>query len=270
MTILRYEDIEAAISHGELLVNAVQASIQSASYDLRVGTIFREGQIINADHPEHARQFSIQPGELVSIFTLEEVKLPADTAGFAFAMNALSSQGLLVLNPGHVDPGYQGPLTVKAINLRKTPISISRGLSIFTLVFFKVGAHTTHPYAKNQPDRSAKETTFHATELERMPNSLADLLRASKDLPLVASDQMDRAIRKHWMSRWTLVLTAVAATTGVIAISCPRAQDAGDDAVTSHNQGGQSRQSVQPAPRSQDSSAMITSPNAADSQAKRK
>src|SRR5947208_2986327 len=124
MTILRYEDIDAAITGGELLVNAVNASIQPASYDLRVGTIFREGQIINADHPEHARQFSIQPGELVSIFTLEELKLPADIAGFAFAMNALSSQGLLVLNPGHVDPGYKGPLTVKAINLRKTPISI--------------------------------------------------------------------------------------------------------------------------------------------------
>src|SRR5581483_8187980 len=220
MTILRYEDIEAAITHGELLSNAITSSIQPASYDLRVGTIFREGQIINGAHPDHAKQFSIQPGELVSIFTLEELRLPADTAGVAFAMNSLSSQGLLVLNPGHVDPGYEGPLTVKALNLRKTPISIYLGLPIFTLVLFKIGSHTTHPYAQNQPDRSAKETGFHATEVERMPNSLADLLRASKDLPFVSAEEMDRQIRKHWMTRLTLALAAIAAVASVIAVSC--------------------------------------------------
>jgi deoxycytidine triphosphate deaminase len=265
MTILRYEDIEAAIARRELLTNATHASIQSASYDLRVGTIFREGQIINANHPDHGSQFSIQPGELVSIFTLEEVKLPADTAAFAFAMNALSSQGLLVLNPGHVDPGYEGPLTVKAINLRKTPISISRESPIFTVVFFKVGAHTTHPYTRNQPDRRVKETEFHATELERMPNSIADLLRASKDLPTVSSEQMERAIRGYWLTWLTIVLAGVAAVTGVIAVSRHDSRDPRASAVTSPESGVPSPQPQQPPLRSQDSTSSRGRPRATDS-----
>ncbi len=230
MIILRHEELQAEIDAGRLVSQADQERIQAASYDLRVGTIFRDGEIVNADHVERDRAFQIQPGELVSIFTLEEVNLPANIAGFAFAMNRLSSQGLLVLNPGHVDPGYRGPLTVKALNLRKTPITVSRRDPIFTIIFFDIGGHTTHPYPGNQPNRRTRETDFNALEQERTPKSIADLLRASKDLPTVSRDQMDRAIREHWMSRLILFFTAVAAITGLIliylAITPPRGQPA--------------------------------------------
>jgi len=129
-----------------------------------------------------------------------------------------------VLNPGHVDPGYNGPLTVKALNLRKTPISISLGLPIFTIVFLRLSESTEHPYNKNQPDRDEKEAKFHATEQERTPTSLADLLRVSDDLPMVSGDAMDRAIRKHWMTRTTLILAAIAAIFSVIG-PCPGRSD---------------------------------------------
>ncbi len=215
--ILRYEDIEEALNKGQLITNAVNSSIQPASYDMRVGTIFRDGKIINDVHEERDRPFMIQPGEIVSIFTMEELKIPANIVGVAFAINKWSSEGFLVLNPGHIDPGYEGPLTVKAINLRKAPISISRGQPIFTVIFQEIGSSTTHPYPRPNQTRSERERSFHAREQEVGPASLADLLRAWKDSPFVTRDDVDKAIRSHWTSRWTFILLSVAAVASVIA-----------------------------------------------------
>jgi len=216
--ILRYEDIEQELQNGRLLTNAVNGSIQPSSYDMRVGTIFKNGKLVNETHEERDRPFQIRPGELVSIFTMEEVRLPGSIAGVAFAMNKWSSEGLLVLNPGHIDPGYEGPLTVKALNLRKTPVNISRGEPIFTVMFFDIGPHTTHPYPRPQLNRQEKERSFHAREQEVAPKGLAELLSVSQDLPFMTADQVDKAIRQHWVSRWTFGLLVVAALGGLAAL----------------------------------------------------
>jgi deoxycytidine triphosphate deaminase len=218
MNVLRYEDIESELNEGRLINNSVVSSIQPASYDLRVGTIFRDGKIINQEHEEKDRQFSIRPGEIVSFFTMEEVQLPSDIAGLVFAMNRWSSEGLLVLNSGHIDPGYKGPLIVKAINLRKTTISVSRGDPIFTIVFLRMKNHTTHAYTKFEAVRS-KERSFNAREQEIAPASLANLLTYSEDLPLVSEIQMDRAVRNHWMTRAAFGLTLVAAVAAVVGVA---------------------------------------------------
>ena len=104
--ILVKQDIEEAMDRGELLANASKQNLRSCSYDLRIGTIFRNGQLINDIHPEANLQVIIQPGEIISIFTLEEVILSDDIMATVFAINAQSSRGLLVLNPGHIDPGF--------------------------------------------------------------------------------------------------------------------------------------------------------------------
>jgi deoxycytidine triphosphate deaminase len=216
--ILRFEDIEEALNEGKLLTNWTRSSIQAASYDLRVGTIFKDGKIVNEEHEERQRPFLIQPGEIISIFTLEEVILPPNIAGVTFAINKWSSEGLLVLNPGHVDPGYRGPLTVKALNLRKTPISISREEPIFTIIFHNIGSHTSHPYPGAVLSRHEKERSFHAREQEIAPTSLGDLLKVMANLPFVTNEQMDRAIREHWISRWTFGLLIVAAIGAILAV----------------------------------------------------
>jgi deoxycytidine triphosphate deaminase len=217
-TILRFEDIEKDLNDGKLLSNWTKSSIQGASYDLRVGTIFKNGKIVNEEHEERQRPFQIQPGEIISIFTLEEVNLPLDIAGVAFAMNKWSSEGLLVLNPGHIDPGYRGTLTVKALNLRKTPISISREQTIFTIVFHNIGNQTSHPYSGTVLSTHEKEKSFHAREQEIAPNSLGDLIKVMADLPFVTKEQVDRAICDHWMSRWTFGLLIVAALAATLAV----------------------------------------------------
>jgi len=217
-TILRFEDMEEMLNSGKLIKKWTKSSLKATSYDLRVGTIFKNGKIINENHEERQRPFLIQPGEIVSIFTLEEVFLPSDIAGVAFAMNKWSSEGLLVLNPGHVDPGYEGPLTVTAINLRKTSMSISREDPIFTIVFYNIGGPTSHPYRSTSLTRDEKERSFHARNQEIAPGSLAHLIKVMPGLPFITKDQMDRAIREHWMSKWTFILLLAAAIGSILAV----------------------------------------------------
>ncbi len=144
--ILSKQDIEAKIDSGELVLNAVKANLEACSYDLRIGTIFKNGQIINENHPDANRQFDIQPGEIINLFTWEEIKLSSKIMATVFARNAESSfKGLLVLNPGHIDPGFQGLITIKAINLGKDPLSIQRGQKILTIIFEEMPNVTTSP-----------------------------------------------------------------------------------------------------------------------------
>jgi|SRR5215469_8521866 len=231
-SILRYEDIEHELDNQHLIAHTIKASIQPCSYDLRIGTLFRGGQIVDAQHNQARQRFLIEPGEIITILTLEELSLPSDMMAVAFPMNKWSSEGLLVLNPGFVDPGFNGPLSVKMVNLRKTRISIQREEPIFTVSFFRMGADTAHPYTRNEP-RHDREVQMNTRELEQSAGSIAELMKFApnppyttpeqvdkivREHPFMTRDSVDKAIRDHWMSRAMIFSTVIAALAGIAAV----------------------------------------------------
>jgi dUTPase len=201
--VLTYDDIVLELANNRLISGGDAKYVEACSYDMRVGTIFREGLPIRGAQG----QAILQPGDIVSLFTLEELDLPADIAATAFAMNAMSSQGILVLNPGHVDPGYKGPLTVRAINLRATPKAIDLGTRIFTVVFERLPKATGKPYGPIPGDREERELKFNSIDVEQNPHSMARLVMLGKDRPLMTGDEVDRRIRDHWTTKATLIGT---------------------------------------------------------------
>lgn len=217
MGILVKQDIEQAIDRGELLHNAIKANLQSCSYDLRVGTIFRKGQVINETSPDAHSQIIIQPGEIIGIFTLEEVILPDNMIGTVFAANELSSRGLLVLNPGHIDPGFKGTISVKALNLRKVPLALSRGMPIFTIIFEQLPKSTTSPYSKNI-SKDQREREYNERDVELSPESIAELVALGKDSPYPTRQEVREIVQQHWTTVLTLILTFVASLTGIISV----------------------------------------------------
>jgi PPOX class probable F420-dependent enzyme len=54
--ILSSQDIEAYVDEGKLIVNVRKENIQACSYDLRIGTIFKDGQIISNEQRKSFRQ----------------------------------------------------------------------------------------------------------------------------------------------------------------------------------------------------------------------
>jgi len=198
--ILSKQDIEAKIDSGELVLNAVKANLEACSYDLRIGTIFKNGQIINENHPDANRQFDIQPGEIINLFTLEEIKLSSKIMATVFARNAESSfKALLVLNPGHIDPGFQGLITIKAINLGKDPLSIQRGQKILTIIFEEMPNFTTSPYNR-QMSRAEQEQKFNDVLVQQNTYNLSQIIVGGSD---------------SWLS---LIFTFIAAVAGVLAV----------------------------------------------------
>jgi len=230
--ILAKQDIEALINDGKLISNADLGRLEPCSYDMRVGTIFYEGQVINGAHSQADAQIIVQPGEIISLFTEEELHLPLNIAATAFAINEMSSKGLLVLNPGHIDPGFEGPLTVKALNMRKVPLAITRGQAIFTVIFECMPTSTNKKYSGNK-SRADREREFNARDVETAPGTLANLVILGTDAPFpnrqevremialapfVNEQKVKELIGEHWMSRWTLVFTIVAAIASIVAV----------------------------------------------------
>jgi hypothetical protein len=137
----------------------------------------------------------------------------------------MSSQGILVLNPGHIDPGYCGPLTVRAINLGATTKPIDLGARIFTVVFERLTKETSKPYPALQGSREERENKFSEMDFAQNPHSLGRLLEVGSDKPLMTGDEVDRRIREHWYSKATLIgtlmgviLAAIAALFAVIGV----------------------------------------------------
>jgi deoxycytidine triphosphate deaminase len=216
--ILVKQDIEAAINRGQLIKNAVNDNLQACSYDMRIGTVFKDGQIINTSSSQSNTQFVVKPGEIISIFTWEDIELPDDVMATAFAINSQSSRGLLVLNPGHIDPGFKGCLTVKAFNMRKAPLTITRGMPIFTVVFQQLPKSTTSPYDKNIP-RDQREREFNEKDVEVSARNLSEIVTIEKDSPYPTRQDVKELIQNHWMSWWSLILSFIAAVAGIIAVA---------------------------------------------------
>jgi deoxycytidine triphosphate deaminase len=187
-------EILSHLAHGTLITDASPDSVQGCSYDMRIGTIFRGRERIKRDSPHPDKFVQIQPGEIVSILTLEELRLPNDIAAIAFAINLQSSRGLLVLNPGHVDPGFIGPLTVTALNLNKSPLSIELGRKIFTVVFERL-PRATQLYSENRP-RTDREHDLSQHIQTAASRNVGDLIVANAESPFVSQADLDRSIQE--------------------------------------------------------------------------
>jgi dUTPase len=166
---------------------------------------------------DHDEAVTIQPGDIICILTHEELCLTNHIAASAFAMNHWSSQGLLVLNPGHIDPGYTGPLSVRLINIRSTPKNISFGEPIFTVVFEKLPADVGMPYSDNK-SREDLERNYGDLDVEQNPGSLGKTIARGESPPFLSTDQVHQAIKEHWLSQCIFWFTLIAAATGLVTV----------------------------------------------------
>lgn len=221
------QDLKFCFDNYQLISHYDSSNLEASSYDLRIGTIFKDKKVIK----DTEEQLSIEPGEIINLFTLEEVNLPPNVAATVYPINSQSSRGLLVLNPGHIDPGYHGPITVKAINLRRVTLPINRGKKILTIIFYVLPKSTTSPYARNKP-RDKMENSFNSNLIEQDTNNLSEIIALKKDGPYPTRQEVkelmqkesyqneqdvERLIQEHWMSKWTLFLTLFAAIGSIVA-----------------------------------------------------
>ena len=153
MGVLTKKQIEDRVNNGQLLRRPRkdgdgQLDIEADSYDLAAGTAIwkefgvnrNEQKVITLKHnPDLSRAeqltVSVQPGQMVFVVTQEDVLMPMDLCGTVYSRNNLALKGILALNAGHVDSGYEGPIAIRLINMRATPWTLALGDPIFTIAF---------------------------------------------------------------------------------------------------------------------------------------
>src|SRR5580693_7581434 len=98
--------------------------------DQRLRTGVKEGNIL--------RTVELQPGQMMSIITKEELAIPADVCATVYSKNSIALKGIFAFNAGHVDPGYRGPIIIRVLNLRRTKLTLTMGQPVFLIVFEKL------------------------------------------------------------------------------------------------------------------------------------
>lgn len=134
--------------------------VQPNSIDLRIGKIYLPEKAADdlggANLP--VLEHTLASGDTAVIKTLEGLSLPKNLCAIGFPPARLSISGLLMTNPGLVDPGYglgiAGglPLHCTVINMGRKPIPLFVGKPIISLVFVKL----TQDCAKGFSDRVPK------------------------------------------------------------------------------------------------------------------
>ena len=153
MGVLTKKQIEDRVNNGQLLRHPRkdgdgQLDIEADSYDLAAGTAIWKESGVNRNeqkvttlkhNPDLSRAeqltVSVQPGQMVFVVTQEDVLMPMDLCGTVYSRNNLALKGILALNAGHVDSGYEGPIAIRLINMRATPWNLALGDPIFTIAF---------------------------------------------------------------------------------------------------------------------------------------
>jgi dUTPase len=111
-----------------LIVNAVESGFRGSSYDVRIEHI-----VTNAG--DVVQSFNMPPQGIVQVVSAERVKLPRSVTGLAYVKTSLCNEGILALNMGIIDPGYDGPISTFLLNFSGTSRLLTEGETFLRLQF---------------------------------------------------------------------------------------------------------------------------------------
>lgn len=160
-------DVQRALSEDPF---GRDSPIQPTSVDLHVGGVFLPGET----ELDCRKEFDLDPGKSIIVTTHESFNMPDDVAALAFPLAGRGQKGLLMLNPGHIDPGYKGNVWFSFINLSRETHRLSQGDRISTVLFWScepVESNFTnrHGYVvhSNPPDDVVRSIAGDALMLEQ-------------------------------------------------------------------------------------------------------
>jgi deoxycytidine triphosphate deaminase len=185
-------------------------NFEPSSYDLRIGSVFKNGKIYSEhfNTVDFNNNIEIKPSEIVTLLTLEEICIPSNCIGTVFALNSHSSTGLLILNPGHIDPGFKGPISICAINLSNQIIRLHIKQKIFTLIIETTNKEIPKGeiYNGNKViSRKEREELFNRNNASRLSSSFFDLISEYRDTPYFREQVIGIFKEKAWEYMKTII-----------------------------------------------------------------
>jgi deoxycytidine triphosphate deaminase len=186
---------------------APDSAVQPCSIDLHIGEIFLPET--KKDEPGHQdspiRKHILEAGHTAVVTTRESFSLPPDIAGIGFPPDSVSSQGILMTNPGHVDPGYKGSLRFTLINMGSGDYELREGDSIVTMLLFELSSPVQKDYASRRAGQSK-----HGGIQDTLNHLAADFVNVEKRAAKIATMEVGKA------ALWAAVMPAF--VSGIIAL----------------------------------------------------
>lgn len=179
--------------------------IQPSSIDLHIGEIYlpdrdpeKPGGV---DNP--VKKFALRFGHTAVVKTREKLNLPNDVAGFGFPPARVAFGGLLMINPGHIDPGYSGYLHLTLINVGRADIVLDCNEAIFSLLLIRLGREVHRDYSQRRDSTDPGHQRF-ANQLDRLS---PDFLDVETRTTAAAQKAVDKASIRTPI--WTAVITGL-------------------------------------------------------------
>ncbi|MEL0438456.1 dCTP deaminase [Phycobacter sp. K97] len=225
--ILGDTEIRKAIKDGLLEVSELDVDgvdlrsadcrIQPSSLDLTVGQIFDPPKdmhgLDNLERwPQPLMGLRLLPGHSAIVETQQTLKLSNQISAFGFPPAHLARKALLMTNPGHIDPGYEGKLTFTVINLGRETIYLDRSDIIVTLLLFRLeGEGAKHGYADRRADQPKKTEEGRRKSRSRLLNTLApDFGDFTQRMEIAAEKAVNRTLAREEMKKYWVSAAAVA------------------------------------------------------------
>lgn len=187
----------------------LNAAIRGCAIDLHIGGVFLPGK--GKEEPGSATEplrlcVSLKEGETAVIKTAESFKLDDRHAAFVFPASSVSIEGLLMTNPGHVDPGYVGPVHVTVINMGRAPFALQPGARLLRCLIYRLDDTVDSP-------KTAGAVASPVTN-ELLQKLSPDFLSVNERTAQAAKREIDASVkRSQWMQ---FVVPALATLLGVV------------------------------------------------------
>jgi deoxycytidine triphosphate deaminase len=180
-----------------LVQNRSSKGIRNTTYDATVGEIIYEGKT-------HEGPSYVLPARgMVWVVSNEKFVLPADITGLATLRTTWTHNGILALNVGIVDPGWNGNLATALVNFSNTNFQIDRGEAFLRVLFI---SHTNTNAKDILNDRK--------TYLGQIRDKSSKIPSTFLDLKSLADEVLNRlygfSVFASWLTRFGLIIALVA------------------------------------------------------------
>ena len=103
---------------------------RAATYDLSVGDI-----VLDGGKTWEGAAYDLKPGGMVRVVSKETLALPDSITGHVLLKNDLCTKGVLAINIGVVDPGFNGPISSTLINFGRADYEVRKGIAFLRVSF---------------------------------------------------------------------------------------------------------------------------------------
>ena len=184
--------------------------------DLQIGKIFTNKEQKTND----GETLSLPPGGVAHIESRERVNMPLNIMGYLVPRNSYSERGLLMLNAGHIDPGWNAYITLEVINLSEEPFKLTVGEDRpFSIIFHYMHRSATKTIpAEDDQRRRNKAVGRLQSWPETLYTSYRDRIIKDLEKKFATSDEV-RAAGMTKLTIFIVILSSVIAIAGGVALA---------------------------------------------------